>query len=233
MLYDVVKYKATRTGLFSTIWAIVKHSKYNTVAVPIGELDISLSKRIIKATSEFAGEIGIFSNCTNAKENIIKEFEKQQELLRNEIRKETEKEIEKKVEKSIDSIKDMIYNKEVVNNTNKNSKESIDMKTNKNTKTTKTSEAVKLVGKIESFSKTREQKETMKITMQNTYATVLSGSGETYIVTKESCTCPDHFYRGFDKKDDSGNIVKVGVVCRHRTAVADIIKKMKNDVKYW
>jgi len=91
----------------------------------------------------------------------------------------------------------------------------------------------KIVTKVEGYSKTREQKENLTVRMKGTFAEVRSASKKKYIVTKESCTCQDHFYRGQDQYDSFGNIIKEGTVCRHRKAVADTINAMRSGVKYW
>lgn len=64
------------------------------------------------------------------------------------------------------------------------------------------------------YSKTRKKDEILRIEFKPTYAKVKSEGGS-YIVTKTSCTCFDHFYRS--------------VECRHMNAVREIVASLK----YW
>jgi hypothetical protein len=224
-VYDVVKYKTTRVGLVSTVWAIVKGEQNDTGAVAIGYLDIAPSKREVKAILDGGELVCKVGTCTDAKSRLIAQFEKMQ--------KET-KEISEKMKNDIDNTINKDYNKEVANKQNKNEKGNETMKKTSTAGKGKTSTAgnVKIVSKVDAFSKTRETEEQMKVVMQPTYAEVVSGSGSKYIVTRESCTCSDHFFRGHDREDKNGNFVQ-GTVCRHRTAVADVVKAINNSAKYW
>jgi predicted nucleic acid-binding Zn finger protein len=62
-------------------------------------------------------------------------------------------------------------------------------------------------------SVTRKTTEQMKLRFHATYCEVKSASKQKYIVTKTSCTCPDHFYRGKN--------------CRHMQAVHDTVQTLK------
>jgi len=66
------------------------------------------------------------------------------------------------------------------------------------------------------YSKTRKEYDTMEVEFAETFAKVTKqGTNNAYIVTKNSCTCHDHFYRGSE--------------CRHMKCVQDAL----NTVKYW
>ena len=86
-------------------------------------------------------------------------------------------------------------------------------KLNNVTATTDTNE-VSMVAKVQDvYSITRQQKEPLTINFKETFAEVKSASGNKYIVTKQSCTCHDFFYRNRE--------------CRHMTAVKDSVKSMR------
>ena len=128
----------------------------------------------------------------------------------------------KKDKNSIDNIKDMVYNKNVVEGNIKN--KNLEVITMKNTN---------IISKVKGFSKTRQANENLTVRLKDTYAEVRSASGNKYVVTRESCTCKDHFFRGHDQVNEHGQIVKKGTVCRHRNAVINTIEKMRESSKYW
>lgn len=65
-----------------------------------------------------------------------------------------------------------------------------------------------------SFSKTRNCTEMLEIEFRQTHALVISESGEEYVVTRTSCTCPDHFHRRR--------------TCRHMEAVFNAVEVFKH-----
>lgn len=77
------------------------------------------------------------------------------------------------------------------------------------------SKIITVVATASAFSKSRGENERMTIEMLPTCAKVLSASGEEYVVTRTSCTCPDHFYRRR--------------TCRHMLAVQNVVANFK----YW
>ncbi len=240
-MLEIKKYITQRIGLLSMVSAICEDSKHGSVVLPVGNMEIAPSKRKVVAITHFGEDLGTWNNCKEAKNCLVNKFEERakyrQKLAEKEVEIPFEKLAEKEVEKGIDNINSKVYNKEVAKDTatTNKTKESVDMKKSNvaGTKVVGNVANVKVVSKIKAKSKTRGTEETMKVTFFPTYAQVNSGSGSKYIVTKESCTCPDHCHRGHDKLDEQGNVIKTATICRHRTAVSDVLTKMKNDVKYW